>query len=104
MCHDHVWPKIGHGEIQGVQMRERYLAFLIAHSEIIAATVFEIADTGDAHAIAVDERSRHHRHFRPPGTVMGRFNAAKPNHHAEKECRKDRDGPPCTRVPESPDA
>src|SRR5262245_24445017 len=85
-------------------MRERDLALFIAHREIIAATVFEIADAGDPYAVAVDECSWHHCNFRPPGPVVGRFDTAEPNQHAEKECGKDRDGPPGTRVPESPDA
>ena len=69
-------------------MRERDLAFFIAHGEIIPAAVFEIADAGDAHAIAVDERSRHHRHFRPPGAVMRGLDATEPYHHARKSAAK----------------
>src|SRR4030095_6420076 len=73
---------VGQIEIQRGQMRDRNLALFVAYGEIIPPPLFEIADAGDAHAVAVDERSRHHRHFRPPGTVMRRLDATEPNNHA----------------------
>src|SRR5262245_4616687 len=85
-------------------MRERNLAFFVAHREIIAAAVFEIADAGDPYAIAVDERPRHHRHFWPPGPIMGRLYTDEPRHHAHKQRRKHRYRPPGTREPKSPNA
>ena len=69
-------------------MRERDLALLIAHCEIIAAAVFEIADAGDPYAVAVDERSGHHCNFRPPGPVVGRFDTAEPTTTPRKSAAK----------------
>src|SRR5215471_5946129 len=85
-------------------MRERDLAFFVAHGEIIPAAVFEVSHAGDTNTIAVNDRPWHHRHFWPPGAVMRRFDADKPNHHAEKESRKNGEGRRLTRIPYSPDA
>ena len=51
-------------------MRQLHLALLVAHREIVPAAVVEVAHAGEAHAVAVDERPRHHRDFRPPMAIV----------------------------------
>src|SRR5262249_27188567 len=79
---------VGHEEIQRGQMRDEKLSFFVSHREIIRAPIFEIAKTGDAHAVAVDGCPRHYRHFRPPWTIVGRTDTNLPNKHAEKQACK----------------
>src|SRR6516162_923417 len=96
---------VGDIEIDACEMRQRDLALLVAHREIVAGAVCEIADARDANAVAVDERARHHRHFWPPGPIMRWRNKYPPRDHAEIERNQDRGHAPAppTRQPDGPD-
>ena len=83
--------------------RQPHLALLIAHGEIIPATVVEIADTSDARAVTVDDRPRHHRDFRSPLTIVRGSDGNPPRDHAEKQHDQDHRNVPLPRQPESPD-
>ena len=87
VSHGSLFP-VGHKEIQRTKMRDEKLAFLVSHCEIIRAAVFEIAKTGDAHSVVVDECPRHHRHLRPPLAIVARADTDPPNEHAEKQSYK----------------
>src|SRR5262245_62943820 len=75
---------VGYEEVQRDQMRDEKLAFFVSHREIIRAAVFEIAKTGDANSIAVNDRPRHDRDFGSPMTIMRRADAKPPDKHAQK--------------------
>ena len=84
-------------------MRQLHLALFVAHREIIPGAVVEIANAGEAHAVAVDECPRHHRDFRPPGTIVRGTDGDPPGDHAEKQRDRDHGHAPLTRQPERPD-
>ena len=84
-------------------MRQQHLALLIAHREVVPAAVVEVAHAGDAHAVAIDDRPRHHRDFRPPVAIMRGRNGDPPRDHAEKQHDHDRGHAPPARKPERPD-
>jgi hypothetical protein len=42
----------------------------MAYREIIPGSMIEVANTGETHAVAVDECPWHHRDFRSPGTIV----------------------------------
>ena len=76
---------IRHVEIEAGQARQRHLALLIAHREVIPAAVVEVADPGDADAVAVDNHPRHHRDFRSPLAIVRGTDGDPPHDHAEKQ-------------------
>src|SRR5688572_8555849 len=94
---------VGHVEIKGTQVRELHLALLIAHREIIPGSVVEVADTGKANAVAIDEGPRHHRDLRAPRTIVRGSDGDPPHNHAEKERNHHHGHAPLTRQPASPD-
>src|SRR5262249_11398647 len=79
---------VGHKEIERSKMRDEKLSFFVSHCEIIRAAVFEIAKTGDAHAIAVDRCPGHYRHLWPPLTMVRRADGNPPDEHAEEQTCK----------------
>src|SRR5262249_28720839 len=87
VSHRSLFP-VGHEEIQRTKMRDEKLTFFVSHCEIIRAPVFEIAKTGDAHAVTVDRCPRHYRHLRPPLTIVGGTDTDPPNEDAEKQSCK----------------
>ena len=90
-------------EIEAGQMRQRHLALFVVHREIVPGAVLEIADSRDAHPVAVDERPRHHRDLRSPLTIVrGRYGYP-PRDDAEKQHDQGHGHAPLRRHPESPD-
>src|SRR5262249_33112091 len=79
---------VGHEEVHRDQMRDEKLAFFVSHCEIIRAAIFEIAKTGNAHAVAVNGCPGHYRHLWSPLAIGGRADTDLPNEHAEKQSRK----------------
>ena len=82
---DRPFGKIGHVEIEGFQVRQLHLALLVTHGEIVSAAIVEVADAGEAHAVAIDHRPRHYRDFRPPVAIVRGRMETHHRDHAEKQ-------------------
>src|SRR5260370_40815058 len=72
-------------------MGQPYFALLVTHRKVVPAAVVEVADTGDAYAVTIDDHPRHHRHFRPPRAIMRRRDRDPPHDDYEKYPRKTTD-------------
>ena len=68
-----------------VTLEDDTLALLMTHREIIPAPVVEVTDTGEAHAVTVDDRPRHHGDLRPPVAIVRRGNSDPPRDDGEKQ-------------------
>ena len=93
-----------HVEVHAGQMRQRHFALLVARREVVPAPIVEIANAGDAHAVAVDDGVRHHRDVAAPIAVVRWQDGGPPRAHDEKEPREHPAHARPARDPQRPDA
>src|SRR5262249_21250845 len=71
-------------EVDPGEVRERNLTLLVVRGEIVRRAIVEIAHTGQAYVVAVDDRPRHHGDLGLPLAVLGRRDGEEPRDDAEE--------------------